>query len=459
MRHRESGKRKAVTGNRHNGMKGKVRRAGLSPLSKSSGIPEPSAGFGPPLSGLRKRELNAGFVLASSILIILLLGTLMALVHMLVRAQWRNVLQVESQLHSRVLAENGIEYARALLPRLELESLLQGLDGGWCGGGSEWRNPLPLDEARRIDPDTFQPSCDDGLPHLNGAPLPPSRLDGGGGFWIRYSNNPEEDPQSDLDGVIVVRSLGVAPSRAPHPSFPSATNSVSLLEVRLRQETSFLLRHPLTVFADSALFVWEGEDFRVEGGEQAAFGGVSQSSRLFQDLLASLTPSQSLRLQGAGLTPSLRDIRLDWLASTAQRRFFSIRFWESLTRNLPLFNQGLEGNLAWLENPGPVALDFEGILFCRGDLELSGSSRISGLLVHLGGGRLTLRDNAQVEGAVWLSNLQSGAGGSGLEAGAVSFKMARRASIRYDEEAVRTAIAALPPTQLGWRIVFPETIP
>ena len=401
-----------------------------------------------------------GFVLVSSILIILLLGSLLTLVHLLVRAQLRNVLQVESQLHSRVLAENGIEYARALLPRLELESLLLGLDGSWCGGRAEWRNPLPLDEARRIDPATFQPSCDDGLPHWNGALVPPSRLDGRGGFWFRYSNNPEEDPQSDLDSVILVRSLGVAPSRAPHPSFPSATNSVSLLEVRLRQETSFLLRHPLTVFADTALFVWEGEDFRVEGGEQEAFGGVSlQSSRLLQDLLASLTPSQSLRLTGAGLRPSLRDIRLDWLASTAQRRFFSIRFWESLTRNLPLFDQGLEGNLAWLENPGPVALDFEGILFCRGDLELSGSSRISGLLIHLGGGRLTLRDNARVEGAVWLSHLQRGLGGGRLQAGTVSFKMARRASIRYDKEAVRTAIAALPPTQLGWRIIFPETIP
>ncbi len=402
-----------------------------------------------------------GFVLASSILIILLLGSLLALVHLLVRAQWRSVLQAESQLHSRILAENGIEYARALLPRLEMESLLRGLDRNWCSGGAQWRNPLPLDEARRIDPASIQLSCDDGLPHLNGTPLAHSRLDGAGGFWIRFSNNPEEDPQNDLDSIILVRSLGVSPSRAPHPSLPGIVNSVSLLEVRLRQERSFFLNHPLTVFADSALFVWEGEDFRVEGGDQAAFGGVSlQGSRLMHDLLASLTPPQSLQLKGAGLTPSLRDIRLDWLAGTDQRRFFSFRFWDSLTRKLPFFDQGLEGNLAMLEDPGSLVVDYEGVLFSRGDVELTGSSRISGLLVHLGGGRLTLRDNAQVEGAVWLSNLQGGApGGSALKAGPVRFRMSRRAAIHYNEEAIRRAVAALPPTQLGWRVIFPETIP
>lgn len=406
------------------------------------------------------RSRASGFVLAASLMIILLLGSLLALLHLLVNLQWHNVLDVESQLHSRVLAENGLEHARAMLPLLDLDTLLQGADGSWCGSGPQWRNPLPVEQARRIDPASFQPSCDDGLPHLRGSALPAGRVDDAGAFWVRFSNNPQEDSQTDRDRVVLVRSLGIVPRPIAHPAFPSARNSVCLLEARFRQETSFLLRQPLTVFADTGLFVWQGDDFKVQGGDAAAFGGSSlQGTRLFEDLMHSLTASQALRLSGAGPSPSMRDIRLDWAADPPRQRLFSARFWESLVRNLPRFDQGLQGRLAYLENPGSLVVNFQGILFAKGEMQLSGASSIEGLLVHLGEGRLTLRDSSRVQGGVWLSNLRVYSEGTGIRAGPISFRMANRSSIVYDEEAVRAALAALPPTQLGWRIIFPETNP
>ena len=62
-------------------------------------------------------------------MLILLLAPTTLFLHLNVSTHWRMASDVESQLHSLVLADNGIEYARTLLPLVELNPLLLGPDG------------------------------------------------------------------------------------------------------------------------------------------------------------------------------------------------------------------------------------------------------------------------------------------------------------------------------------------
>ena len=146
----------------------------------------------PMLSQARSPGRATGFALLTALLIVFLMASLAIFLHFQALAQWRMVENVEAQLYSLVLAENGLEYARTILPHLELDALVVGLDGTHCGTGlSEWRNPMSFQEARNVDPAAWIPVCDDGLPFWDGTPLLPRgyAAEGGGFFFLRFSNN------------------------------------------------------------------------------------------------------------------------------------------------------------------------------------------------------------------------------------------------------------------------------
>lgn len=97
-----------------------------------------------------------------------------------------------------------------------------------------------------------------------------------------------------------------------------------------------------------------------------------------------------------------------------------------------------------------------GILIAQRDLILGNGAQIRGLLLHLGQGKLTLREQSQVIGGIWMSNF--GTTGEKLKAGPIALQVSDYAAIRYDQVAIGEALTLLPPTQLGWRILFPETV-
>ncbi len=209
-----------------------------------------------------------GFSLILALLTTTLITSLLLMLHLQIAARWDLVNSVDAQLYSFTLAESGIERARALIPTVDLDSLLKGADGVHSGAGiQEWRNPMPLGKARTIEPGSWTPEQDDGIPFQSeNADWPGGYSSAGRGyFFLRFSNNPEEDPNHDEDQVILLRSLGIAALPLPDPLLPDLRNSITLIEARFRKETTFLLPSPLTLFGDSGNFEWNGSNFQVAG--------------------------------------------------------------------------------------------------------------------------------------------------------------------------------------------------
>ncbi|MGW8180400.1 MAG: hypothetical protein ACWGQW_16815 [bacterium] len=400
---------------------------------------------------------EAGFVLIVSLIITVLMSCLVGLAFLHVNQQWNLAADVESQLRSQVLAENGIEYAKHLLPYLQTDELLVGADGEPCLTlEPEWRNPTPLEVAQKYNPDEWLGECDDGLFVL------PGNAFGHGlesACFVRFSNNPEEEPFEDFDHVLIARSMGIVPERISSILVPELINHVTVLEVSLRQEVLFDLPSPLVIFGDGGDFYFEGVDFLVDGGSECAISvlGLAGSSA-WSDLQDALLAGQLASLQSGGGHGPIRDASAHY-ASRYYSRLFEVSFWEHFLEHLPEFAEPFssscqESGLYYLLEGGVLEDTSGGLLVVQGDLELVGNAHFSGLLLHLGNGVLSLRDDAAVTGGVWLSNLDL----SGDELGShnVSLALAGSSRISYDSGLIQAALQNLPATQLGWRMIFPE---
>lgn len=405
-----------------------------------------------------------GFTLLSSVFWVFLCSGLMLLLHQQAATRWRLSLDVESQLQALTIAENGIEYARTILPHLELNSLLTGADGQLCSAPDpQWRNPLSWEEARTLsDLDDWKPGCDDGI--LSPESAPPGTAGPSGAtearFFLRFSNNPEEARERDEDQIVLVRSLGVVRGRLADPFFPKHRNHAVLVEARLRQERAFSLDGALTLFADSAQLLWEGTGFSLQGGLNPAVSVVSPqfpASPLLPAVIDSLTPEQRDRLRGGSGSGGVRDDTALFRSQAGRLGLFEGAFWNHFLQQLPRFSRppgkGEGPALYWAPQGLVLEEKLEGLLVARGDLTIRGSARVSGIVLHLGGGKVRLEEEARIEGALWLSGWTEAIG-----FGAVSLRLGESAAILHDPERVEGAVRLLPATQLGWRIIFPEMV-
>lgn len=405
----------------------------------------------------RESRSEAGFALLAALLTTALVAALVATLSVQNLLHWRLLQGVEGQLYSLVLAQNGIEFARGLLPLVDVDDLLSGPDGTFSGTAvSEWRSPLSFSEARGIDPESWASDRDDGLPARNGVRLLPHGYadPGGGRFYLRFSNNPEEPAHQDRDGVVLVRSMGVVPLTLQDPFLASARNSVTLIEARLLQETAFRLRSALTLAGSGGQFQWAGNQFLLDGGHGApavrllSLGGGA----LRNDFLKNLSPAQVDRVRGAGPQPSLLDSTDEYRQDPRHGSLFQSLFWKHFQDQLPKLAPA--AGIVHLPKGGVLSGAVSGVVIARGNLVLKGDARVRGILLHLGGGGVTLTDRARITGGLWLSDLQ--AQGETVSGGTLSLHIADRAVVRYDADAVRFALRSFPPTQLGWRLLFPE---
>lgn len=408
----------------------------------------------------RTSESEAGLALLAALLTTALVATLVWVLSMQNLIQWRLLQGVEARLYSMVLAQNGIEFARGLLPLVDLDQLLPGPDGSFSGTDlAEWRNPLPFAEARRMDPESWTPGRDDGLPFRGGALLLPNGYPdpGGGRFYLRFSNNPEEPAHQDRDGVVLVRSMGVAPLKLQDPFLASTRNSVTLIESRLLQETAFRLRSALTLAGDDGNFHWSGNRFLLDGGprEPAVRLLSLGSGGLGADFRKNLSPPQAGRIRGTGPEPSLRDSTAAYREDPRHRSLFQAGFWRHFETHLP--DMSPAAGIVHLPEGGTLSGEMSGVVVARGNLILQGDVQFRGILLHLGGGGVVLRDRARIVGGLWLSNLS--VDGDTIRGGPLVLHISDRASIRYDADSIRSGLRSFPPTQLGWRLLFPEMAP
>lgn len=439
------------------------RQAWIPPVKVKG--PSRSEQDGAPLNrragGLAKAPFPAdrrGFGLATALLWTLLLASLALALHLRVSNQMLSTSDAERQLYSFVLAENGVEYARTILPHLDLNSLLVGENGRHEGDQRpEWRNPVPYRQAQSADVDQLRADGDDGLPFGAGA-LPPGGYRAEGGlFLLRFSNNPEEPRDLDSDKVILVRSLGVVPGLLPDPAAGDVRNAVTLVEARFRKETVFDLPAALALSGDSGDFQLDGSSFTVDGGDRIGVAVVAVAAAgLLEDFLDALSPSQRDRVRGAGAIPSVRDVSADYRDDENRRSVFEASFWRHFEESLPEFSDLPDDGLRFLPEGGAMRQSYRGALVVRGEFRMLGEARIEGLLLHLGGGALRLRDRASVVGGVWMSNLDHS--GDAVAARPIQLEIADNALIQRDEQAVRWALGRFPPTQLGWRVLFPEML-
>ncbi len=404
----------------------------------------------------RRTDLSQrGFALVLTVLWVMVLSSLAILLHLRVELQVRSEAEVERQLYSQVLAENGVEYARTVLPHLELTGLLAGQDGHHEGTGqSQWRNPVPFTTAQTADAERLRIRTDDGVPPDSaGQPLLGGRSGPGNGhFFLRFSNNPEEAPDRDLDKIVLVRSMGIAAGRLHNPFSPRYVNSVTLVEARFRQERAFDLPSPLICFGDSGSFRWQGE-FSIDGGERPAVGIVEvRGDGLRNDFLSSLEEGQKTQLRGGSLIPSVEDLPNLYRGDPSYRALFRPGFWSHFEEHLPSFADLPGDGLRFLPHGGRFEGQFQGLLVVRGPFRVERSATIRGLLIHLGGGRLEL--NGRVEGGVWLSAVNTRS--ESLQVEPLKLSVGDEAAVIYSRPEIERALGRIPPTQLGWRILFPE---
>lgn len=120
-------------------------------------------------------------------------------------------------------------------------------------------------------------------------------------------------------------------------------------------------------------------------------------SRLYRDLIDSLSETQQQRFRGHGAPPSLRDASQEYLGTT-YRDLFSPDFWNHFITQLPEFSDGLTGGIAFLPRGGVIGNTFAGVLVAKGNLVLADRARIRGLVLHLGDGALRLEGEARITG-------------------------------------------------------------
>lgn len=406
----------------------------------------------------QRLDPSRGFSLLTALLWTFLLASAVLLLHLRLSGHLLATHDSERQLYSFVLAENGVEYARTILPHVDVNELLRGPDGRHQGSDfAEWRSPLPYHQAQEEDPTTWIFNRDDGLPSDGKSLLLPGgyAATAKGRFLLRFTNNPEESPDSDQDRIVLVRSLGVVPGFLPDPASPGIRNAVTLVEAKLRQERVFELPSPLTLLGDNGVFQFEGKSFVVNGTDR--FGvAVSNFNRdgLLEDFRDALDERQTSRIRGAGLTPSIVDVSRDLRSSPVHGRVFEADFWRAFQDNLPEFADETRNGITYLPDGGTLrGKSYKGVVVALGNLDATGST-VEGLLIHLGGGWLELGRGSRVKGAVWMSSLDNFRGALGTHP--LQLRLSGNASIVYNKEAVRLGLGKFPPTQLGWRILFPE---
>jgi hypothetical protein len=398
---------------------------------------------------------NKGFALITVMLFSLLMSGVVAILFWQVNSSAALGVHVSGQLHSLVVAENGLELARISLSAAPIDEILVGANGrldspieGIC------RNPVSLDEARWTEPGRLSTSCDDGLlGNLGLTPRSPG-YEVGPDEWVflRVFNNPEEPPERDEDGIVTVRSVGVCAVDDPDGTVLGSGNHVTVVEARLRKESAFESDAALTLVGGPTTLAWETHG---SAGDPPVKISVVEfpDPGLYEIVRSSLEASSSEQ------TFQLVNESRERLPDSAFHRVLGEDFWEGLDARLRSAQTGERGvldrwDLHFLPDGGVISDQATGLFFSSGQLTITNSARLRGVVVHLGRGGVTLSGSALVQGALWMLSAPAAEPGESLSGSRL--EVLDQARLEFDAEAVESALKFLPVTQIYWRLIFPE---
>jgi hypothetical protein len=485
-----------------------------------------------PLQRMFDHESESGLAL----LLTLVALSLFSLIGLLTALDSTSELRISDNHESHVRAENaaraGMSHARELLRGTSYDDLLEGPDGIHDGSTTytnyartlPFRNPLPWTLARSLD--LSSPAgelggiADDGLVNtgfyggtagtvlipITGVALLPG--DGSGPeetvsarYFVKVTDNDGEaselaadaadNPFRDGDGLIIVRSLGIARTINETLSPLRQWNSVAAIESRFRLRRVFDLDAPLVVqgkdVQPAAVETFSGNLFLMQGGA-GHFGigavdvdlldGISPA----QQVASGIAETQAANVQGAGLVPSVADVTAAFAGDADKKLALDpVYLWNFVHAEIPRFaDTVLSGNQAWgginapdlghydtslpgaapgqtpkvtlvdgdLSVSGPI--EGAGVLVVTGRLSVTGGFKFSGLILVVGTGEIEASSwNPGVAGGVYVAALV-GSGG-GVNWGTVRLSVSGETALVMDDGAIAMAMRLLPPAQVGCR--------
>ncbi len=429
----------------------------------------------------------------------------------------------ESQLQASYAALSGLNHGRALLRGVSFDDLLKGPDGVCDRSASymsqaktfNFRNLLSITAAQSLtvsDPSAaISGISDDGLINtgfyagvhgvalipLAGIALSAPNQSGIGTivtsrYFVKVSDNngnaseiaedPDDDPFVDGDGIVTIRSMGVARTISDSTGMIRRNNSVAVFEARMRRSFAFDLGPALVIHGSQINPSFE-KTWEISGGEFPGIGTIDPDPNdgFFPDRIIRTANLEDGIIEGGNLpNPSVKDISgqvasnsmkslllnpnyLGTLAHStiphaADNCYEGDQSWSDLNADLGSYDPAKPAN-APDQDPKVVVVNGNlqltgnvsggGLLLVTGDLACSGPFRYSGLILVMGSGRLLVAGQAEITGSIYISNLNDENGQ--VEFGATAFSIGGGARIVSDKKAVRMALELLPPSQIGFR--------
>jgi hypothetical protein len=465
----------------------------------------------------------------SALLITLLVLCILSLLGFYLAIQANTGLEIsdnyEAEIQATYAALAGLNHARALLRGLAFDDLLKGPDGIYENSSSylaqakkfEFRNPLPWQSARSLD--IFDPAflppnvADDGListGFYNGStgqilipaagitfrsenPYGPGlvvtsryfvKVSDNNGDVSELSADPADNPFSDGDGIIIVRSIGVSKTIAQSAGPVRKLNSVSVFEARFKRNATFDAGPALTVIGNNVDASFEGA-VEISGNEFPGIGAIDTSTgdAVYPDRLIQEAAEGQPNISGGG--PALQPIQdISGRAATSPdlslllnpgylSTFTSVRAPKIADTYLKGDQDWSDGNFPYAgaydaakpwnapgQDPKIVVVDGNlnitgnfsggGLLIVTGDFRFSGPYSYSGLILVIGSGSLSAEGSSQgVEGGTIVARVESQ--GEGFVFGTPEIALGATSRFVANKAAVRTALSLIPAAQISFR--------
>jgi hypothetical protein len=431
----------------------------------------------------------------------------------------------ESRIQATYSSIGGINHARALLRGLSLNDLLTGPDGRYSedtlyieeAKTHRFRLPLPLLTARAVN--VLDPSSDvsglsdDGLISTgfyrgtNGTALIPAtgiRLMApnpyGSGeiltsrYFVKVTDNngeaseiagdPDNIPFIDGDGIVLVRSVGVARTISDSTGSIPRRNSVAAFEARLKRFSTWDLGSALVVMGAGVNPLFSGS-YEISGG---AFPGIGTIDTARDDAISLEQTIRSAAQGSSSITggelpnPSVLDITARVSSIPDQSLLLNPKYLQNfIRRQAPKIADAFyEGTQNWMGDRAPytgfydstkplnapgqdpritvidgdlnVSGNFSGggLLIVTGNFSCSGAYAFSGLILVIGSGNVIADGSGQgIDGGLIAVKLMYV--GEEPQFGALEISISGSSRFTFNRETVRMAIALIPPSQIGFR--------
>ena len=465
----------------------------------------------------------------AALLMVLLAISIFSLLGLFMALDAVNGLYISDNYENRTQATSaalaGLNHARALMRGLDYNAILEGTDGVHSRNPSylkearsySFRSPFPLITARSLD--ILDPSAalaripDDGLINTGacggekGIPLIPMagivqkapkpsgrgeivtsryfvKVTDNNGDVSERANDANDNPFVDGDGLVIVRSMGIAETFFDVVGPVWRRNSVVVFEARYRRFSVFDFGPALLVLG-SHVSPQFGGTYKIAGGAFPGIGVIDTdiNDKSFPENIVGRAPLGRGNISGAGLpNPSVRDITHIAGADPEKAAILDPRYLADFVfHEAPRFSDNYyRGDQRWGRGNAPDLGSYDsskplnapgqdpkltvvhgnlivtgnvcgaGLLVVTGDLLMTDNCRYTGLVLALGSGRIGLHTSGNgISGGIVVANLEEFNGNHGF--GMPEFSILGNSRIITDTDAVEMALGLVSPVQRGFR--------